>query len=189
MYICQHFENIDMRRFFFFSMLAVSLGLIMTSCGNKAETTTAGEQPIMTDTTGAAPTMSTAAPTGATATGGSASGEAHYKCSKAGCTGTGDAQGKCPVCGGDLAHNPAFHNQSPGTTPQNAVTLDPATGKPAGTTTPPPTATMTPPAEKNEKGVFHYTCSKAGCDGGGGAAGKCPKCGSDLAHNQAFHNK
>jgi hypothetical protein len=183
--ICQHFENLDMKHFFLFSILA--LGLFLTACGNKAETTTAGEQPVMSaDSAGGAPSVSTEAPTGATATG-SATGEAHYKCTKAGCTGTGDAAGKCPVCGGDLAHNPAFHNQAPGSTPQNAVTLDPSTGKPAGATA--TTATPTPPAAKNEKGIFHYTCTKAGCDGGGGAAGKCPKCGSDLAHNQAYHNK
>lgn len=116
-----------------------------------------------------------------------APGQAHYICTKAGCSGTGDAQGKCPVCGSDLSHNAAFHNTAPGTTPgttpQNAVTLDPATGK---TTT--PVTNATPPAEKNAAGVYHHTCTKAGCDGGAGSPGKCPKCGSELAHNPAYHN-
>lgn len=33
----------------------------------------------------------------------------------------------------------------------------------------------------------HYKCTKEGCTGGGAAQGKCPVCGSDLVHNQAFH--
>ena len=45
-----------------------------------------------------------------------------------------------------------------------------------------------PPAEppQNAAGVWHYTCP-SGCEGGGGAAGPCPKCGSTLAHNSAYH--
>jgi len=112
--------------------------------------------------------------------------EAHFKCTKAGCAGTGEAQGKCPICGSDLAHNPAFHNQAPGSTPANATTIDPATG--ATTTAPSPATDQAPPPAQNAKGEYHFSCTKVGCKGGGGAAGKCPVCGSDLAHNQAYHN-
>ena len=112
--------------------------------------------------------------------------EAHFKCTKAGCAGTGEAQGKCPICGSDLAHNQAFHNQAPGSNPPNATTIDPGAGN---TITPPPAATeKAPPPAQNAQGVFHFACTKAGCKGGAGAAGKCPVCGSELVHNQAFHN-
>jgi hypothetical protein len=50
------------------------------------------------------------------------------------------------------------------------------------TNTPPPTAE---PAQ-NDKGVWHYTCPK-GCAGGAGSAVPCAKCGTTLAHNQAYH--
>lgn len=49
--------------------------------------------------------------------------------------------------------------------------------------TPPPTTAE--PAQ-NAKGVWHYTCPK-GCAGGAGAASPCPKCGTTLTHNQAYH--
>lgn len=39
-----------------------------------------------------------------------ASGEFHYTCPK-GCAGGGAGAGKCAGCGGDLAHNQAFHNK------------------------------------------------------------------------------
>lgn len=49
-------------------------------------------------------------------------------------------------------------------------------------TTPP--ATSEPP--QNAEGVWHYTCPK-GCEGGAGSALPCPKCGTTLAHNTAYH--
>lgn len=33
----------------------------------------------------------------------------------------------------------------------------------------------------------HYKCTKQGCTGSGTGAGKCPVCGTELVHNQAFH--
>lgn len=137
-------------------------------------------------------TPATTAPEGAmaqdpsaTSTAASGSTEGHYKCTKAGCTGTGDAQGKCPICGSDLAHNQAFHSQAtgaqstPGSTPANAVQVNPAEGT---------TATPPPPAAQNEKGVYHYTCPK-GDPGGAATAGNCSKCGEALTHNPAYHTK
>lgn len=49
-------------------------------------------------------------------------------------------------------------------------------------TTPPPTSE---PAQ-NADGVWHYTCPK-GCEGGAGSMVPCPKCGTSLAHNSAYH--
>ncbi len=112
-------------------------------------------------------------------TGVTGSTEAHYKCATAGCTGTGDTQGKCSVCGADLVHNQAFHNQAPGapgSSPANAVPVNPANS---------PAATTAPPAAKNAKGVYHFTCPKG--HEGAGSAGNCAKCGEALTHNQAFH--
>lgn len=174
-----------MKQHFLFSLIVICLGLAIASCGNKPESTTS--DPAQTMTGDSITSVATNNPAAAPATETGVPGQPHYKCTKAGCTGTGTAAGKCPVCGSDLEHNAAFHGQPPaGATPQNAVTIDPATGKPAIT---PVAGSATPPPAKNEKGVYHFTCSKAGCDGGGGAAGKCPKCGSDLAHNQEYHNK
>lgn len=45
----------------------------------------------------------------AAATGPNANGQYHYTCSN-GCAGGGDNAGKCTTCGGDLAHNQAYHN-------------------------------------------------------------------------------
>jgi hypothetical protein len=158
--------------------------LSATSCKNKSETTT-GEEKVMTGDSAGMMSPTTATPTA------SASGEPHYKCTKAGCTGSGAAQGKCPICGSDLAHNPAYHNSAPGNSQQNPVTLNPttpttgATQQPTNITTAP---AQTPPAAQNAKGEWHYACAKAGCGGGAGAAGNCPKCGGELAHNAAYHN-
>jgi len=62
------------------------------------------------------------------------------------------------------------------TTPAGAVAADPAASSTTGNTT----------APNNEP---HFKCSKPGCAGTGSAAGKCSICGSDLAHNQAYHAK
>lgn len=53
-----------------------------------------------------------------------------------------------------------------------------------------PAATAPGQAEppQNAAGVWHYTCPK-GCEGGGAAATPCAKCGTALAHNQAYHGQ
>ena len=62
------------------------------------------------------------------------------------------------------------------------ATVDPAAGLSTA-----PAATAAPAGGGDA--TFHYICPK-GCEGGGGAAqGKCPKCGGDLVHNQAFHTQ
>jgi hypothetical protein len=50
-----------------------------------------------------------------------------------------------------------------------------------------PTPTLLEPAQ-NERGVWHYTCSK-GCAGGSGSAVNCDNCGGLLAHNTTYHDK
>lgn len=107
----------------------------------------------------------------------------HYTCPN-GCAGGAGAAGKCATCGGDLAHNTAYHSQNANTEPVPGQTINLSDF----TTTPgtPPVSTSVEPAQ-NAAGVWHYTCPK-GCAGGGGSAGKCATCGGDLAHNTAYHN-
>lgn len=102
----------------------------------------------------------------------------HYTCS-AGCGGGGAAAGACPQCGSELAHNQAYHNQS------STPTINPNGPISPIIQTQPQLDEANAPAI-NSAGVFHYTCS-AGCGGGGAAAGACPQCGAELAHNQAYH--
>ncbi len=169
------------------ALLPCSVALL--SCTNKPDTTTATESTVRPNVPGETqapagdPTTQTQQPvqsaqpnagtpsttTPSTAASGNA-GIPHFMCTTPGCKGRGDAQGKCPVCGKDLVHNAAYHSQVQGDGSAAAQ------------------APQTYPA-KNAKGVYHWACTKAGCDGGAGEAGKCPKCGSDLAHNQEYHNQ
>ena len=54
------------------------------------------------------------------------------------------------------------------------------------------TPTTAPPQPKdppqNAKRVWHFICAK-GCEGGAGSAVPCPKCGTQLVHNQAYHQQ
>lgn len=98
----------------------------------------------------------------------------HFICPN-NCKGSGGPEaGKCPVCGLEYVHNAAFHQGS--TVPAPAMKIDPATNTAVPTSTEP----------QNAKGVYHFICPK-GHEGGAGVAGNCPKCGTPLEHNQAFH--
>lgn len=66
---------------------------------------------------------------------------------------------------------------------QNAATPAPAADPATAAVTPPP---KPPEPAQNADGVWHYTCPK-GCDGGGGSATPCEKCGTTLAHNAVYH--
>lgn len=118
------------------------------------------------------------------------SNEPHYKCSKAGCTGTGTDKGKCPVCGSDLVHNQAYHATqqlaTPGTNADNAIQVNPSSGTTATPTTPPGTVQGQAVAQ-NSKGEYHYTCPKG--HPGAAQAGNCAKCGEALTHNSKFHQE
>lgn len=98
----------------------------------------------------------------------------HYTCGK-GCAGGAGTAGNCTTCGGPLAHNKAYHPN----TPQTATPTSPSV------TAPSVTAPAAEPAQ-NAAGVWHYTCG-SGCAGGAGTAGACGTCGGALAHNQAYH--
>ena len=122
-----------------------------------------------------------AAPPGATA---------HYACPQGCAGGEGGEAGNCPVCGTEMAHNAAFHNQEGGDAAApvsisgdgaaGEVQYQKVDGPPGGA------QGATPEPPQNTAGVWHYTCS-AGCAGGAGGAGKCASCGGELAHNQTYH--
>ena len=100
--------------------------------------------------------------------------EQHFICPNH-CKGSGGAEeGKCPVCGTEYVHNDAFHRGAP--IPEPQMKIDPVTHM----------AVPTHTEAQNAKGVYHFICPK-GCPGGAGIAGNCPKCGTPLEHNQAFH--
>jgi len=187
-YLSLYFKkNMKLRHVLLFAFISTFISL--TACkDNKADAAT--ETPTSTSpegATGEQPATFNTGTTGATSATGSK--ESHYKCTTAGCTGSGDAQGKCPVCGAELVHNPGFHSAAPGaTTGTSAVTpgsspTNPVVVNPSNT----PTPAQTPASDKNAKGVYHYTCPK-GHEGGAASAGKCAKCGEALTHNQAYHN-
>ena len=92
----------------------------------------------------------------------------HYICPNKCEGGEGPAAGPCPVCGTELAHNQAYHNQTQEPPKVQADQQEPA------------------PAQ-NAAGVYHYTCSN-GCAGGAASATACATCGATLVHNQAYHN-
>lgn len=101
----------------------------------------------------------------------------HYFCANKCENSGGDAAGNCPTCKTPYTHNQAFHNNDflkngPLNVPK--VNLDSN-----------PNSKTSSPAQ-NALGVFHYTCPN-GCYGGAGTVEKCASCGSDLAHNQAYH--
>lgn len=168
-----------MRNTIYLSLAILGLIVLLDACKGKAEDAQSDPQTV---TAPAGDVNQNSQP----ATAATVNTEPHFKCTKAGCTGTGEAQGKCPICGSDLAHNAAFHNQATGSSPTNPVTIDPATGQ--ATTTPSAATNQAPPPAQNAQGLYHFACTKAGCKGGAGAAGKCPVCGSELAHNPAYHN-
>ena len=70
--------------------------------------------------------------------------------------------------------------EEPATTDQTTLTPDP-TGAALSTEAPMTDGTA------STSGEYHFKCPK-GCEGGGASAkGKCPVCGTELEHNQAFH--
>ena len=108
----------------------------------------------------------------------------HYTCAK-GCPGGGGAAQKCATCGELLKHNSAYHTAAnqPAVTAQPNVQVQPGAGSPVQIQ---PPVKNEPP--QNAQGVWHFTCGK-GCPGGAGKKGPCGTCGTELAHNAAYHNK
>ena len=105
----------------------------------------------------------------------------HYICANKCENSGGDVAGNCPTCNTPYTHNVAFHNDDfLKNRPLNVPKVN------LNTNTNPNSNIATSPAQ-NARGIYHYTCTN-GCFGGAGTAGKCVSCGSDLAHNQAYHN-
>jgi hypothetical protein len=103
----------------------------------------------------------------------------HYICINK-CEGSGGpAAGNCPTCNTPYVHNQAFHNDDflksgPLNVPKTDVNTNPIKNTPNS------------PAQ-NALGVYHYICPN-GDYGGAGTPTKCTTCGTDLIHNQAYHN-
>lgn len=107
----------------------------------------------------------------------------HYICENNCENSGGDVAGNCPICKNPYLHNTAYHandllKTGPIKVESNAT--NPTQKAPQAT----PNA---PTPAQNASGVYHYTCSN-GCTGGSGAADNCKSCGSELAHNQLYHN-
>lgn len=132
-----------------------------------------------------------------------AAGVWHYICPN-GHAGGGGGATACPECGTTLEHNTAYHGGAAGTNPATPLGTNAAqvvggtppsmfadpTKQPVNATigtqvAPTAAPTLAEPAQ-NAAGVWHYTCP-SGCAGGGGSATACTKCGTTLAHNQAYH--
>jgi hypothetical protein len=105
----------------------------------------------------------------------------HYICDNKCENSGGDVAGVCPTCNKPYTHNLAYHNND---FLKNGPLNVPKTN--LGTTTQPTQNTNTSPAQ-NALGVFHYTCPN-GCSGGSGSVENCVACGTQLVHNQAYHN-
>lgn len=155
-----------------FSLLALCSLTVFFACGNDQEVRDAATESVATPDAGALTTPQTTPPPAATPEPAqNAEGVWHYTCPN-GCEGGAGAAGPCPKCGAQLAHNQAYHASNTETTPPVQLQNN--------------QPTPTPEPAQNAAGVWHYTCPN-GCEGGGGAAGPCPKCGAQLAHNQAYH--
>lgn len=100
--------------------------------------------------------------------------EPHYKCPNNCVGGTGADKGTCPVCGTEMAHNAAYHNTAANTTNPNTPTLNDL-------------QTNTPASAFNTAEP-HYKCPNNCTGGSGPAKGSCPVCGTEMAHNAAYHS-
>jgi hypothetical protein len=110
----------------------------------------------------------------------------HYVCPDH-CSGSGgNEQGKCPVCGKDYIHNDAFHKQTDNQQQPPSATPDLNTS-PVINTPPQQQVDIEALKKKGPEYLAHYTCPSY-CKGSGGSEqGKCPVCGKDYVHNDAFH--
>ena len=111
-----------------------------------------------------------------------ANAEPHYKCPKNCEGGNGSGPGKCAVCGSDLVHNAAFHQNDGGQTGEKTQDLSGTQGSNVTSTQ----QAAQPTSPQNAHGDWHFICSK-GCEGGSGAGGNCAKCGAPLNHNPIYH--
>lgn len=86
----------------------------------------------------------------------------------------------------------ATRTTAPGAAPLGSITnpiMRGAIAQPQRAPIPQPGAAAPPrkvEPPQNAKGVWHFICS-AGCKGGSGKAEPCASCGTQLVHNQAYH--
>lgn len=106
----------------------------------------------------------------------------HFKCPAGHVGGGADAAGKCSVCGAELEHNAAYHQQPSQTQPTDQSKLQPEINP---VNTPATTPPKTEPAQ-NAAGVFHYVCPD-GHTGGSATMENCASCGKQLVHNDKYH--
>lgn len=147
-----------------------ALMLLLVACG---ETKTSSDQlvPSTPNSGPAGPETSTVVNTPSAAPGGQV---AHYICPN-NCANSGaDQAGNCPVCGTQLLHNQAYHNQA---NPSTNITTTPQIQQ----------QQQQPSPAQNAAGEYHYVCAD-GHAGGSGTAGACATCGKTLIHNAAYHN-
>ena len=97
----------------------------------------------------------------------------HYVCPDRCVGGVLDYEGNCPICGKQLHHNTAYHfnNNNPTQTPA----ADYAAQQIRNTENDPP---------QSPNGIWHFMCENGH---GSGVEGICPKCGSELIHNDDYH--
>ena len=155
----------------------ISATIVFSACNSK------NEKPVVAEEVPAAPTA-IPTPEGAAVprpdqniASRDAVAEPHYKCpNNDGGIGTGP--GKCSVCGTDMEHNLAYH--------QNGVGEDDDKSTGLGSSMTSTQQAAQPTTPQNVHGDWHFICSK-GCEGGSGTGGKCPKCGAPLKHNSVYH--
>lgn len=107
----------------------------------------------------------------------------HYICANNCENSGGENAGNCPVCKNPYLHNTAYHAND--FLKSGPIKVESNATNPAQKT--PSTNINTPSPATNANGIYHYTCSN-GCVGGSGAADNCKSCGTQLAHNQLYHN-
>ena len=157
--------------------IAFLLILFVVACNNAPDRPDPILDPSATPSTISTTTSSTVPPANTASTNSSVP---HYICPNNCVGGGGSAAGPCPVCGANMTHNAAFHNQP--ATPSTPTPPTPGAVNTAVPTTPPAGAE---PAQ-NANGVWHYTCTN-GCPGGAGSAIACATCGTTLVHNTLYH--
>ena len=140
------------------------------ACSNDKAPSNPSPQQVIPPTNQPAPPINTNTVDNSATAAQNAAGQFHYVCPNGDPGGAGTAI-LCATCNTQLVHNQEFHN----TTPGDPNAASPITANPAAPTN----------AAQNAAGEYHYACPNG--HAGSGTAGNCATCGSQLAHNQAFH--
>ncbi|PHN06931.1 heavy metal-binding domain-containing protein [Flavilitoribacter nigricans] len=156
-----------MRSYYLLTLFVLSISLLLPSCQNSDNS---ADQPKTVNPNATAnPFTNATTPAPAADPASFSSAQPHYKCPNNCAGGSGPAKGNCPVCGTEMAHNQAYHNNAA----TAATSADPEANAPV------PAFNATEP---------HYKCPNNCAGGHGPGKGNCPVCGTALAHNTAYHN-